>query len=190
MSGGFGLNLNLVTPGSGGGCVVDGEEADLEFCQMLAAMGALAPAYVQDAKARVANASMLADEAFESSQTPHCSGLFNLPGGEDPSNLLTDPRLTITFAPLPPGVYAKTIGSTGSGSATIVINSGLASPFLADSPGGDANTPIHELLHAAVDIFGTGAVSPFWNNDDSTSIAQQQNNLLIELTCGSVLNQP
>jgi hypothetical protein len=183
--GGSNPNNDLEVPGGGGDCIIDGFEEDLALCSALSEMGALVPS---SALARVSTAAGYAQDAFDSASTPHCDSLFNLPNGEDPLDLLNDPQLHVTYGPLPNGITAETYGLPGSGSATIVFNTGAGSPFLSGSPGANAITLIHELLHAAVDIYGAGAVSPLWiQNDYGNTAAQGSNFALIDVRCGAAL---
>jgi RHS repeat-associated protein len=113
-----------------------------------------------------------------------CAGLFNLPGGETPWQLLTnDPRLNFTFSPEDNTDLFATTTDNLNQTATTNYNTDIGGAFLTGTATANADTIIHELLHAAVAIFGADAVSAAWQNNDDTDATQASNEALISTNC-------
>ena len=54
-----------------------------------------------------------------------------------------------------------------NGQIVFNLNTDPGGAYLSGGASEAANTIIHELLHVAVDLYGPGAVSPLWNNNDT-----------------------
>jgi hypothetical protein len=169
--------------GSSWNCELDGVPTPCDMVYRFQSMGA-AITVQQSLIEKFTDSASLAKIALL--DKPSCGNLFQLPGGETAWTLLTsDPRLQITFGPeFNNQINATTTGLPASGSATINFNTDPGSQWLYGTTAGHAQTIIHELLHAAVDIFGLSAVDPRWvQNDLSSAAAQNSNFTLIALLC-------
>ncbi len=104
-------------------------------------------------------------DAFAALNNPDCAGLFNLPNNMGPWDLLSE--ITITFSPEHDPTTDATTTETSSGQTILNFNTDPGSAYLTGGASEAANTIIHELLHVAVAHYGSSAVSPLWNNNDT-----------------------
>jgi len=165
----FAYDLGQVGPGSGNGFLTFSAVYDL------AQTPDLAQGAYQGAAATLS--SVLERQS--------CSDLFNLPNGMSVMDFLTkDPKLNLTFDREGNSNFWATTTNNGDGTATINFNSDPGSNFLTDTNLGNADTIIHELLHAASFIYGVRP--PGWSDNDNpdyNQAAQDENQRIVREAC-------
>jgi hypothetical protein len=159
--------------------VLDGVPTDCTFVSALALAGAL----TVSGQSRVAAGSSIAQGALDTSP---CEALFNTAamGGATPWSVFQN-NVRITYNPeTDSDTFAST--SVSNGITTINFNTRAGSLFTNGSSPSAADTIIHELIHAILNLYGPaaiqGAVGLGWVNDDNT------NNLAVDARSESINN--
>jgi RHS repeat-associated protein len=122
------------------------------------------------------------------STIPTCAGLFSLPAGVTWSSLMSN--FTLVFSQLgEPDTFAEEFDPTDAdnpypGHFVVVFNTDVNNVNIASGPTEAANTIIHESLHVAFGLYGPGAVTPNWiNNDGNSAAAEANNNQIVQSNC-------
>jgi RHS repeat-associated protein len=197
-------------PGAQGGgteCIVDGADIPCDAMQSLLQAGAALlnsqytawwdsvstpPASYGDFTDDLENPNSVggaSQVAYWVLQIPSCGDLFNLPDGMTVTDLLNE--VDITYNPQNTTNLAQTWSPQNSSTGTELINfnTNPASGYSNLSPGQAANLIIHELLHAAYDLYGPSAVPSNWTQGDGgtsfqSSSGQAWNDQDIMTACG------
>jgi RHS repeat-associated protein len=152
------------------------------------------------AQANVAATEHDADNALNNNNCPNLFNLTNgdLPNGQTPAEMLAGLIQTASYQDIPADSTGFMQAGTNPNNNNLIINTAPGSSFLGQNPGNNAVTLIHELVHAAVNLWGPGilgsalanfSVSPritlnWIQNDGNSSSASTNNQSMVAAACG------